>query len=149
MVFHTEYLSPLGVITLTSDGDALTGLQFRDGGLPSYQDEDLPLFRLTKKWLDLYFSGQQPDFTPPVVLTGTDHQKKVWSALSAIPYGKTITYGDLARQLGTSARAVGSAVSRNPVLLVIPCHRVVGAGDVLTGYAGGEDRKKALLALEK
>ncbi len=152
--------SPLGGITLASDGAALTGLWF-DGqryfarGLDGAGVEKaLPLFAECVRWLETYFSGAEPDFTPPLRPRGTAFQTAVWEELLRIPYGGTVTYGALAgtisRRLGhaVSPRAVGAAVGRNPVSLIVPCHRVVGAGGALTGYAGGLERKRRLLELE-
>ena len=152
-LFHCD--SPLGPVTLASDGDALTGLWF-DGqrhfarGLEACREErDLPVFRETVRWLETYFAGDVPGFTPPLALSGTPFQRRVWAALLEIPYGQTISYGALAQRLGAaSARAVGGAVGRNPVSLIVPCHRVVGADGGLTGYAGGLDRKRRLLEIE-
>ena len=155
------YLSPLGPITLASDGEALTGLWF-DGQKyfgstlgAELQTRDLPVFREARRWLDLYFSGTAPDFTPPLSLRGSDFQRAVWALLLAIPYGETVSYGELASQYAErtgrahmSAQAVGGAVGRNPVSLIVPCHRVLGADGSLTGYAGGVERKAKLLALE-
>lgn len=155
------YLSPLGPMLLTSDGTALTGLWFRGQKYapacpePDRRDRDLPVFAQTRRWLDLYFSSQAPGFTPPLRLEGTAFQRQVWSLLTAIPYGSTRTYGDLAGALAQarglprmSAQAVGGAVGRNPVAIIVPCHRVVGSSGSLTGYAGGLDKKRALLRLE-
>ena len=151
--YHAE--SPLGGITLASDGRALTGLWF-DGQkhfaetlAPDHADKLLPVFEETLRWLDQYFSSIYPDFTPPLAPRGTAFQQRVWALLREIPYGATVSYGDLAARLGCpSARAVGQAVGRNPISLLIPCHRVLGAGGRLTGYAGGLWRKEALLRLE-
>lgn len=150
------YSSPLGKLTLTADPLGLTGLWFPDSLHFSPEDgEDLPVFRETCRWLDMYFSGREPDFLPPLHLTGTAFQKLIWELLLTIPYGRTVTYGQLARQaadrLGKprmSAQAVGGAVGRNPVSILVPCHRVLGANGSLTGYAGGLSRKAALLKLE-
>lgn len=156
MSYTTHYDSPLGGITLASDGKALTGLWFEGqrhfgstlGGVAS--PAELPFFDDTRRWLDIYFSGRPPGFTPPLALHGTPFQQRVWDSLCAIPYGETITYGELARRLGVgSAQAVGGAVGHNPIALVVPCHRVVGSGGALTGYAAGLDRKQALLQLEQ
>ena len=155
---HTaHYDSPLGGITLASDGRALTGLWF-DGqknfgsnlGTPASSPAELPIFSETRRWLDIYFSGREPDFTPPLLLQGPPFQKQVWLSLLTISYGQTVTYGELARRLGCrSAQAVGGAVGRNPISIIVPCHRVVGANGTLTGYAAGLDRKQALLELEQ
>lgn len=147
--------SPLGGLTLASDGEALTGLWF-DGqahfgaGLSDERKErPLPVFDEALRWLSVYFSGREPDFTPPLRLRGTAFQRAVWQELLTVPYGRTMSYGELARRLGTaSARAVGGAVGRNPVSIIIPCHRVLGADGRLTGYAGGLERKRYLLRIE-
>ena len=157
MEYTAHYDSPLGGITLASDGEALTGLWFNGqkhfgstlGSLASFPAQ-LPVFDETCRWLNVYFSGCEPDFTPSLLLKGTVFQRRVWKSLLAIPYGQTVTYGELARRLDCrSAQAVGGAVGRNPISLIIPCHRVVGADGSLTGYAGGLDRKRALLELEQ
>ena len=152
--------TPLGPVTLASDGQALTGLWFdgqrykREGLAPDAEEKDLPVFRETERWLDAYFSGRPPERTPPLKLKGTPFQETVWEALRQIPYGETRTYGRLARLLAeqrgrpVSARAVGSAAGRNPVSLIVPCHRLIGADGSLTGYAGGRERKRKLLELE-
>ncbi len=150
--------SPLGGITLASDGHALTGLWF-DGQKhfgstlgTLHEEKALPVFDQTRKWLEDYFSGRIPDQTPPILLRGTDFQKTIWKQLTVIPYGETVTYGELAVLLGRErdcSRAVGQAVGRNPVSLIIPCHRVLGNGGKLTGYAGGTERKAFLLRLER
>lgn len=160
MNYISYYPSPLGLITLASDGKALTGLWFngqkydRANLSAAYEARPLPVFEQTAKWLDLYFRGMRPDFTPPIRLNATPFRTAVWNQLLTIPYGQTVTYGALAASLSaqlssnTCARAVGSAVGRNPISLIIPCHRVLGAGGRLTGYAGGVDKKLALLRLE-
>ena len=146
--------TPLGTVTLASDGEALTGLWF-DGqryyarGLaPGAPEAALPVFDLARRWLEVYFSGREPDFSVTLALRGTPFQLRVWDLLRHIPYGQTATYARIAAAAGSSPRAVGGAVSRNPVSLMVPCHRVVGSDSSLTGYAGGTDRKLALLALE-
>ena len=162
MDYAWDYDSPLGKIILFSDGNALCGLWFADqkyacAGMPEYAErKDLPVFRETERWLDLFFKGIQPDFTPALNPKGTDYRKEIWKLLSEIPYGETVTYGRIAdlyaeRHAGkkTSARAVGNAVGHNPVSLIIPCHRVIGNDGSLTGYAGGTGRKQYLLNLEK
>ena len=153
----THYDSPLGRVTLASDGQALVGLwfegqaRFAEGLSPDAVEAPLPIFDEARRWLDIYFAGRTPDFTPPLDPRGTDFQRRVWAQLSEIGYGQSLTYGDLAARLGLSpaaARAVGGAVARNPISLIIPCHRVLGAHRRLTGYAGGLERKKRLLELE-
>ncbi len=150
-----QYSSPLGEITLASDGQALSGLWFQGqkhekaGLAASAERRELPVFAEARRWLSLYFSGAEPDFCPPLAPRGTAFQLRVWSLLRQIPYGESCTYAQLARALGcASPRAVGQAVGRNPISLLIPCHRVLGAAGRLTGYAGGLWRKEALLRLE-
>lgn len=159
-IFH--YTSSLGGITLSSDSETLTGLWF-DGQkyypqnlVAESSEVKLPIFTETVKWLDIYFSGKEPGFTPPISLYTTPFRKAVYDILLTIPYGQTMTYGEIARILADqqgaehmSAQAVGNAVGHNPISIIIPCHRVVGADGSLTGYAGGLDKKTALLKLEK
>ena len=158
MIYTAHYNSPLGGITLTSDGMALTGLYF-DGerdfpDLSPGRKKDLPLFGEVMRWLDLYFDGKEPDFSPALNPTGTAFQMSVWAILRTIAYGKTTTYGAIAKRLEKktgkrmSAQAVGGAVGRNPISIIVPCHRVIGANGSLTGYAGGLDKKEYLLELE-
>ena len=158
MIYTAHYTSPLGGITLASDGMALTGLYF-DGerdfpDLSAAHKKDLPVFGEAMRWLDLYFAGKEPDFMPPLAPVGTTFQQAVWEILRTIPYGGTMTYGAIAKRLEKvtgkrmSAQAVGGAVGRNPISLLIPCHRVIGADGSLTGYAGGLDKKEYLLGLE-
>ena len=142
------YCSPLGDIVLTSDGSALTGLRFAEAtnGEPA---QDIPPLADACRWLDLYFSGAKPDFTPRLAPQGTPFQQSVWGELLAIPYGHTVSYGYIAQRLRCrSAQAVGGAVGRNPIALIIPCHRVIGSNGQLTGYAYGLDRKQWLLSHE-
>ena len=157
MLFTANYRSPLGGITLASDSQSLTGLWF-DGQryfgsfLRTKHEEhhDIPVLEVSCHWLDIYFSGREPDFMPPLSLKGTPFQQRLWEALLTIPYGHTVTYGELARRLGCrSAQAVGGAVGRNPISIIVPCHRVVGTNGNLTGYAAGLDRKRTLLELEQ
>lgn len=156
------YHSPLGLITLASDGVALTGLWLEGqkyfAATLSEKAEvcDLPVFQETCKWLDLYFSGCEPDFTPLLKPEGTAFRQRVWQSLLRIPYGKTICYKDIAQEIAQerglkilSAQAVGGAVGHNPISIIIPCHRVVGTNGSLTGYAGGIDKKIFLLKTEK
>ena len=146
---------------MVSDGTALTGLwfdgqkYFAEGIKPDAEEKKLPIFDEAMRWLDIYFSGRRPDFTPPLNLEGTAFRKEVWQQLLQIPYGQTTTYGELAAQLAAhnglkrmSAQAVGGAVGHNPISIIVPCHRVVGTGGSLTGYAGGLAKKLALLKLE-
>ncbi len=150
----TQYPSPIGPLTLVSDGQALTGLwmqtqNFDFSGL-SLRD-NLPLFAKVRDWLDGYFAGQPREIDFPLSPAGTAFQKRVWDILLTIPYSKTCTYGSIAKQLGEnmSAQAVGQAVGKNPISIIIPCHRVVGARGQLTGYAGGLENKKWLLRHEE
>ena len=120
-----------------------------------HEERELPVFEQAKQWLDVYFSGREPDFKVPLHFIGTDFQKEVWEILYSIPYGQTTTYGEIAKQLAAkrglehmSAQAVGGAVSHNEISILVPCHRVVGTNGSLTGYAGGIDKKIALLKLE-
>ena len=143
------YNSPVGTIILVSDGTSLTALDF--GQSQDVKDQqDLPIFVETRRWLDLYFSGKKPDFTPPLKPQGTPFQQKVWHELLNIPYGATVSYGEIARRIGCrSAQAIGQAVHRNPISIIIPCHRVIGADGSLTGYASGLDIKRQLLQIER
>lgn len=148
--------SPLGLLTLSSDGDSLTGLDFHaTPTAPEPNAASLPVFQETQRWLDLYFAGSIPDFLPPLAPAGTPFQQLIWQELQHIPYGQCTSYGSLARRAAAalgreqmSARAVGSAVGRNPIPILIPCHRVIGVNGALTGFTGGLDIKKALLRLE-
>ena len=153
MTVYTQYASPVGVLTLCSDAEALTGL-WLEQNCPNLdtmtRKEDLPVFARVKDWLDGYFAGVpgEPDFR--VEPAGTKFQKQVWEILLTVPWGRTITYGNIGEKIapGMSARAVGQAVGKNPISILIPCHRCLGAGGKLTGYAGGLENKKWLLAHE-
>ena len=156
MVLYSRYPSPVGTLLLISDGESLTGLSW-DHNLPdNARVGDCPVLQKTGKWLDAYFSGDRPDMVLPLAPVGTDFQKRVWMRLLSIPWGQTVTYGQLARDIAgqmqkdhMSPQAVGQAVSRNPIAILIPCHRVVGCGEKLTGYAWGIEKKKWLLNHEK
>lgn len=188
-IIERFYPSPLGILRMTFDENALLGLSFAEefpDALPTdnllssehsmeehfsekcssspksplhemvQSQADPSIFRETKRWLDLYFSGQQPDFIPSFRVTSTPFRHLVYDILLNIPYSQTKTYGDIAIELAKrlhrpvmSAQAVGNAVAHNPILLLIPCHRVVGAKGALTGYAGGLKRKARLLAWER
>ncbi len=146
------YDSPFGKIILGADDAGLTDLFFESDKYFSAQvDEKInsPVIELAKNWLDIYFSGREPNFFPPLHIIGSPFKISVLNELKKIPYGMTTTYGALAKILGTSARAVGGAVAHNRISIIIPCHRVIGADGNLTGYAGGLDRKIKLLELEK
>lgn len=154
-IYITTYISPVGNIILGSDGIALVGLWF-DGQkyfLGKYKEvennDDLEIFNETKLWLSEYFNGNNPAITMRLAPSGTPFQKRVWKELEKIPYGEIVTYGDIAKKLGIkSAQAAGGAVGRNPISIIIPCHRVVGKNNTLTGYAGGIDKKLMLLKFE-
>ena len=158
MVFTKRYASPLGGLLLAADEQGLIGLWF-DGArhfaanLPEAREEKrTPILDEAARWLDDYFSGGRPDFTPPLHLIGSAFRLCVWARLLEIPYGQTTTYGALAKRLNAgrmSAQAVGGAVGHNPISIIVPCHRVVGANGSLTGYAGGLDRKIRLLEIEQ
>lgn len=161
MLYYQKISSPLGEITLRSDGDALTGLWFADD--KHYGDKDiqgakiaeLSVFTLAEKWLAEYFAGAKPEVIVPLRFAGSDFQERVWKILQKIPYGQLVTYGDIAREIAAqrgltrmSAQAVGGAVGHNPLCIIVPCHRVVGASGSLTGYGGKMWRKVRLLELE-
>ncbi len=155
MLFLTHYASPLGPILLAADETGLTGLWFEGQKyFPSflgvdYQEKETPILTETVRWLDVYFSGKDPGFLPPLHPQGSPFRQTVWDILLTIPRGQTMTYGEIARRLGVrSAQAVGGAVGHNPISILIPCHRVVGSDGSLTGYAGGVERKARLLQLE-
>ena len=160
MLYSSRYTSPLGEILLASDGQSVTGLWFEGQKyfspslLAQAKKEPLPVLDAARQWLDMYFDGRQPDFMPPLSVEGSPFRQAVWRILQTIPYGRTMTYGEIGRQIAgvddgkMSAQAVGGAVGRNPISIMIPCHRVVGANGSLTGYAGGLARKQALLKLE-
>ncbi len=164
MQYTSTFISAMGKILLACDDTGLTGLWFEGAkyyGQTSGQlfekknNNSHPIFQDTRYWLDLYFSGKEPDFIPPLHLLGSSFRINVWQILLTIPYGKTTTYGEIARTLAErkglsqmSAQAVGGAIAHNPISLIIPCHRVIGKNNHLTGYAGGLDKKAKLLALE-
>lgn len=162
MIYTSKYTSPLGGILLAADEVGLRGLWF-DGqkyfarDLPDERTErETPVLSEAKRWLDLYFGGQEPDFLPPLHPVGTPFRQAVWEILLRISYGKTVTYGEISKQLAEkmglermSAQAVGGAVGHNEISIIIPCHRVVGSNGSLTGYAGGINRKIKLLELER
>ena len=162
MQYISHYASPVGNILLAADNTGLTGLWFEGQKYfalsldKEHEEKEIPLFEEVKQWLDIYFSGKEPDFTVPLHFTGTAFQNEVWKILCTIPYGQTETYGEIAKQIAVrkglphmSAQAVGGAVGHNEISIIVPCHRVVGADGSLTGYAGGIDKKIKLLQLEK
>jgi methylated-DNA-[protein]-cysteine S-methyltransferase len=164
MIYYTQVSSPLGPLLLTADGDALTGLYMsapqpgppEDAwGLASkpgtwVADDMAAPFPEARAQLAAYFAGDLTEFSLPLAPSGTPFQRQVWDTLRTIPYGVTISYGDLARQVGNpqGSRAVGLANGRNPIAIIVPCHRVIGANGKLTGYGGGLPRKAALLDFE-
>ena len=172
MIYLDEYKSPVGTLSIASDGEHICGLWL--DGQKYYQDKlaervgsnedacisgedaraQAPVLLQAREWLDTYFTGHDPGELPPLALHGTQFQEQVWQQLTEIPFGVLTTYGSIAKALEqerggrVSARAVGVAVGRNPVSIIVPCHRVIGAGKSLTGYAGGIERKIKLLELE-
>ena len=155
MYDYIRYASPLGMLTLAARDGALTALvldgqKYADHHLAGQGvEQETPLLHTARLWLDASFAGERPDHSAlPLAPSGTAFQQRVWRELLTIPYGQTETYGSLAGRLGSSARAVGSAVGRNPLSILIPCHRVLGADGSLTGYAGGVKAKETLLRLE-
>ncbi len=157
-----HYHSPLGDLTLASDGEALIGLWFDDQKYyadtlqEGYDETASPLFDDAIRWLDAYFNGQIPSFVPEFHFRTSAFRQRVWQILLTIPYGKTMTYQEIAQIIAKergiekmSAQAVGNAVGHNPISLIIPCHRVIGSDGSLTGYAGGLERKRELLEMEK
>ncbi len=161
MTYIHYYNSPLGQLLLAANNVGLIGLwldgaKYFAAGLSKNQTEQkTPAIAEACRWLDTYFAGQIPDFTPPLHLCGSDFSMAVWNRLLEIPYGQTVTYGEISRGIAVarglehmSAQAVGGAVGHNPVSIIVPCHRVVGADGKLTGYAGGLARKSALLRAE-
>lgn len=161
MSYIQNYISPIGEMFMISDGENLINLSYINAKY--YQElyksnaiaKDLPIFKVTKSWLDVYFNGEIPNFTPSIKLNGTDFRIQVWKILMAIPYGATTTYGEIAKKISLqnnlkqmSAQAVGGAIGHNPISIIIPCHRVVGSDGCITGYAGGIDKKVKLLKIE-
>lgn len=162
MLYYKKLASPLGEITLRSDGEALTGLWFADDKHYGAKDiagaalADLDVFMQAEAWLAEYFAGREPKVSVPLKLQGSEFQMQVWRLLQDIPYGRLVTYGNIAKKIAAqkglarmSAQAVGGAVGHNPLCIIVPCHRVVGANGSLTGYGGGMWRKVRLLELEK
>ena len=161
-MFERMIQTPLGEVRLRSDGKSLTGLWFvgQVNDAKEHSDieikDDLPIFGQVETWLESYFSGKQTSITFPLQPKGTLFQERVWKILQEIPYGETMTYGEIAQRIAKekgvatySAQAVGQAVGKNPISILIPCHRVLGKNGALTGYAGGVYRKEQLLQLER
>ena len=164
MFYKTYYSSPVGLLTLASDGKSLIGLwiegqKYYEGSMAGSLTEksDLPIFKTTEKWLDKYFNGKKPAISElPLAPAGGEFRQSVWDILCEIPYGEVTTYGEIAKKIAKkmkktsmSSQAVGGAVGHNPISIIIPCHRVIGANGSLTGYAGGIDKKIKLLELEE
>ena len=161
MQYIDVYSSPLGKLTIASDGEFLTGLWISEqkyfmANLADVETKpDLPIFHKTRSWLDQYFEGKNPGPIPEVKAQGTEFRQRVWKLLAEIPYGQLTTYGELARRIAAeqgiikmSSRAVGGAVGHNPISIIVPCHRVIGSNGSLTGFGGGIARKIQLLKLE-
>ncbi len=161
MQYTSKYKSPLGEIMIAADELGLTGLWFVGQKYfalyldKENEEKETPILKDTKKWLDIYFSGKEPNFKLPLHFKGTPFQNEVWEILYSIPYGETLTYGEIANILANkkglkrmSAQAVGGAVGKNEISIIVPCHRVVGSNGSLTGYAGGIDKKIELLKIE-
>lgn len=164
MQYINYYSSPIGRIVISSNGAELTGLWFCRqkyyGGKvlenETVCEKAIPVLEETKEWLDIYFAGKEPGFMPALHLEGSDFRMSVWEILQTIPYGQTMTYGEISKMIAVkrgisrmSAQAVGGAVGHNPIGIIVPCHRVVGAQGNLTGYAGGLDKKVQLLKIER
>ncbi len=155
MIFKDYYSSPLGEILFLSEGETLCGLYFKDKYDLDCPQRSLPIFYSASEWLNCYFAGKNPEEELPVTLKGTMFQREVWNILKTIPYGATISYGEIASQIAQrrgmprmSAQAVGNAVGKNPISILIPCHRVIGSDGSMVGYGGGIERKITLLHLE-
>jgi methylated-DNA-[protein]-cysteine S-methyltransferase len=146
---HTTFPSPIGPLTLHAENGALTSVWMEDENLPEHRDDTPPLDE-ARRQLEAYFAGELQEFDLPLAPAGSEFQLSVWRELAKIPYGETISYGELATRVGdpTKARAVGAANGRNPLPVIVPCHRVIGADGSLTGFGGGLDRKRRLLELE-
>ncbi len=161
MHYTSQYESPLGRIFISADEKGLAGLWFEGQKYycenldKNHIDKETEIIKETKHWLNIYFSGKEPGFMPPMNPIGSEFRQRVWEILKKIPYGKTITYSDIAKEIAhqkgiekMSAQAVGGAVGHNKISVIIPCHRVIGSTGSLTGYAGGTDKKLKLLMLE-
>lgn len=161
MDYVAKYCSPLGMLGMVSDGESLKGLNFfsqsdsEETVLTGEHRDELPIFAEVRRWLDIYFKGGEPDFMPRIGLSGSKFQLEVWEALRRIPYGQVVTYGEIAEEIAEkrgiakmSAQAVGGAVGRNPVGILVPCHRVIGKDGNLTGFGGGIRWKVGLLKIE-
>lgn len=161
MQYTSKYQSPIGTILLSADDIGLTGLWLENQKYYALHlnkentEKDIPLLKKAKRWLDIYFSGNEPDYKLPLHFTGSAFQNAVWKILCSIPYGQTATYGEIAEILAKqknlkrmSAQAVGGAVGHNRISIIVPCHRVIGSNGNLIGYSGGIKNKQKLLELE-
>ncbi len=161
MHYTSLYQSPVGEILLAADDIGVVGIWFKNEKYYAHcldnenEPKETPIIRESKKWLDIYFQGKKPDFVTPIHMIGTSFQIEVWNILRQIPYGTTTTYNNIAKKIAKnrgvahmSAQAVGTAVGKNNINLIVPCHRVVGTNNSLAGYAGGMDKKITLLKLE-
>lgn len=161
MYYIKKYKAPIGEMTMISDGEFLIELSyknqkyFNDLSHKNMQEKELPIFKETIDWLERYFDGKNPGEIPKVKFNGTEFRNEVWNILLKIPYGEITTYGEIAKTIAKrkglcrmSAQAIGGAVGHNPISIIVPCHRVVGANGALTGYAGGIDKKINLLSME-
>lgn len=158
-MYFNQYISPFGKIFLSSDGKNLTNLYFEKqcncNIKKNYIGKDIDLFKKVDRWLDLYFAGKNPDINFSIFYSGINFQMEIWKILKTIPYGKTVTYGYIADKIKKlfqkekmSAQAVGGAVKKNPISIIVPCHRVIGKNESMVGYSGGIDLKINLLKLE-
>ncbi|MEL0539304.1 methylated-DNA--[protein]-cysteine S-methyltransferase [Staphylococcus debuckii] len=160
-MYITDYQSPVGILTLETDGENLTGVYYEgqlnkdNPNLEKVNQDEQEIFKKVSIWLDAYFEGKNPEINFPYKAAGTEFREQVWNELTKIPYGETVTYGEIAKKLAEmrgkkkmAAQAVGGAVGSNPISIIIPCHRVVGQNNSLTGYGGGLEIKKQLLACE-
>ncbi len=157
MYYSTNYASPIGEMLIVSDGETICGVWFYGQKHfkstvveKTVQDDNLSIFKQTKQWFEDYFNGKNPQINFQLKPEGSKFRQKVWKILSEIPYGETLTYGEIASRISPnmSAQAVGGAVGHNPISILIPCHRVLGSGGKLTGYAAGLDKKIELLKIE-
>ncbi|MCE3036831.1 methylated-DNA--[protein]-cysteine S-methyltransferase [Helicobacter sp. faydin-H20] len=159
-MYYTNFLSPLGSLTITADSNSIITLDFTDDldlntNFPHLQNQENAILTKAKKWLETYFDAKEPNFSITMRFIGSDFQKEVWDILCKIPFGKTISYGEIAQIIAKrrnikrmSAQAVGRAVGSNKIAIIVPCHRVIGANGNLVGYASGLDKKLQLLKLE-
>lgn len=150
-MYISYYKSPVGILTITCDEKCLTGLWFENQifDTSGFIEEETEIIIYTKKWLDDYFLGNNHDYEMPLRFEGTKFQKKVWQAMLTIPYGTTVSYKDLALMVNSGPRAVGNAVGKNPIAIIVPCHRVIKNDGSIGGFAGHVDRKIELLEIEK